>query len=75
MVDHTTGVFMSDTAFDGFYTPAPADVPRDSRWPWIVVAAGAAIVVAGAVVLSGGATDHVGGAGAVPPQPGSSAQR
>ena len=66
---------MSDTAFDGFYTPAPADVPRDSRWPWIVVAAGAAIVVAGAVVLSNGAPSHVGGAGAEQPQPTSAAQR
>jgi hypothetical protein len=75
MVYNVTGVPMSDTAFDGFYTPAPADVPRDSRWPWLVMATGAAIVLAGAVILSGGGTGHVDGVGAVQPQPASSAQR
>lgn len=32
---------MSGIAFDGFYTPAPTDIPRDGRWrPWVVMAAG-----------------------------------
>jgi hypothetical protein len=53
-------------ALDGFYTPAPADVPRDSRWPWAVVAAGAAIVIAGGVLLSGGQGEHGGGHAAQP---------
>lgn len=55
---------MSDTAFDGFYSPAPTDVPPDSRWPWIVVTAGLAIVISGAVAFSGGgAVDHGRGSG------------
>jgi hypothetical protein len=65
---------MSDTAFDGFYTPVPADVPRDSRWPWLVVAGGLAIVISGAMVFSDGAADG-GGSGAAHPGPGASAQR
>ena len=39
---------------DGFYTPAPADVPRDSRWPWVGVAVGVAVIIAGGVVFSSG---------------------
>jgi hypothetical protein len=66
---------MSDTAFDGFYTPAPADVPRDGRWPWIVLAAGVAIIIAGAVAFSGGAVEHHGGSGATQSGPEFSAQR
>ena len=54
---------MSGTAIDGFYTPAPADVPGGSRWPWVVVAAGVAIVIAGAVGFSGGAADRDGTSG------------
>lgn len=53
---------MCGTAFDGFYTPTPDDVPSDSRWPWIVVASGLAVVIPGVVVFSGGATDRNGGA-------------
>jgi hypothetical protein len=48
---------MSMTAPDGFFTPAPDDVPRHSRWPWVIVALGAAVIVAGGVVFSGGAAD------------------
>jgi hypothetical protein len=40
---------------DGFYTPDPADVPRYSRWPWVIVALGAGVIVAGGVVFSGSA--------------------
>jgi hypothetical protein len=75
MVDNTTGVCMSGTAFDGFYTPAPADVPRDSRWPWVVVAAGVVIVIAGAVGFSGGAADREGGSGTAQTGSVSSAQQ
>lgn len=65
---------MSESTFDGFYTPAPADVARDSRWPWFMVSAGLAIVIAGAVIFSGGAADHGDGSGA-PRLPESSAHR
>ena len=64
---------MSGIAFDGFYTPAPTDIPRDSRWPWVVMAAGLAIVISGAVALSGGAADHHGGSGGIRPAQDSSA--
>jgi hypothetical protein len=58
MVDlKATGAFMSVTASDGFYTPAPDDVPRHSRWPWVIVAVGAAVIVVGGVAFSGGAAD------------------
>jgi hypothetical protein len=46
---------MSVTASDGFYTPAPDDVPRHSRLPWVIVAVGAAAIVAGGVAFSDGA--------------------
>jgi hypothetical protein len=46
---------MSVTASDGFYTPAPDDVPSNSRWPWVIVAVGAAAIVAGGVMFSDGA--------------------
>ena len=66
---------MSDSTFDGFYTPTPDDVPRDSRWPWIVVVAGLAVVISGAVAFSGGAVDHDGGSATTYPGHDSSAQR
>jgi hypothetical protein len=49
-----------DHTFDGFYTPAPADVPSGGRWPWAVAAVGVAVIVAGGVAFSGGITDHPG---------------
>ena len=52
MVGRNPGAIMSVS--DGFYTPAPADVPRDSRWPWVGVAVGAAVIIAGGLVLSSG---------------------
>jgi hypothetical protein len=64
---------MSGIAFDGFYTPAPTDIPRDSRWPWVVMAAGLAIVVSGAVALSGGAASDDRGGGWLQPTQDSSA--
>jgi hypothetical protein len=39
---------------DGFYTPDPADVPRHSRWPWVIVALGVGVIVVGGVVFSSG---------------------
>jgi hypothetical protein len=48
---------MSVTAFDGFFTPVPDDVPRHSRWPWVIVAVGAAVIVVGGIAFSGGAAD------------------
>lgn len=48
---------MSMAAPDGFFTPAPDDVPLHSRWPWVIVALGAAVIVVGGVVFSGGAAD------------------
>jgi hypothetical protein len=54
---------MSGT-FDGFYTPAPRDVRRGSRWPWIVAVAGVAVITVGGVAFSGGAAhDHRGTGG------------
>ena len=66
---------MSGTSFDGFYTPTPTDIPRDSRWPWVVMAAGLGIVISGAVALSGGAADHDGGSGWTRPGQDSSASQ
>jgi hypothetical protein len=48
---------MSVNAPDGFFTPAPDDVPRHSRWPWVIVAVGAAVIVVGGVAFSGAAAD------------------
>jgi len=46
---------MSDTVFDGMYTPEPGALRSGSWWPWVVAAAGAAIVTVGGVAFSASA--------------------